>query len=287
LSTALDQEKKKKLLMSPRKIRAPCAEEEQPANQVTISGFPRACDIQDPMKLLIFNVHGTLLDCSLLFDPNPNSKIKPTLQTRTRRVTIRPWLPKFLAKCFVNFRVAFWGSKSKGYMDEVIPAMLGRVKCKEPVVPAFVWSMAECEQIQWWNNDPVAWGCPLEIVFRKWPQWNLSNIVIIDYNSLCVNCNPRANVIIPTPFYLAQLTKLGEDEQFLKTSMWPQLAGLFGAADMEDFETHFPELRILTPKIPELENHDHENISNVVHSVAGEGTCGPFGSTCEVSPHLP
>jgi hypothetical protein len=50
-------------------------------------------------------------------------------------------------------------------MDEVIPAMLGRVKCKEPVVPAFVWSMAECEQIQWWNNDLVAWGCPLEIVF--------------------------------------------------------------------------------------------------------------------------
>lgn len=56
---------------------------------------------------------------------------------------------------------------------------------------------------------------------------------------------------------------------------------------MEDFETHFHELRLLTPEIPELENHDHENISNVVHSVAGEGTCGPFGSTCEVSPHLP
>jgi hypothetical protein len=35
--------------------------------------------------------------------------------------------------------------------------------------------------------------------------------VIIDHNSLRVNCNPRANVIIPTPFYLAQLTKLGED----------------------------------------------------------------------------
>jgi hypothetical protein len=190
LSTTLDQEKKKKLLRSPRKVCAPCAEEEQPENQVTISGFPRTCDIRDPMKLLIFNVHGTFLDC---------------------RVTIRPWLPEFLAKCFVNFRVAFWGSKSKGYMDEVIPAMLGRVKCKEPVVPAFVWSMAECDEIQWWNNDPVAWGCPLEIVFRKWPQWNLSNTVIIDHNSLRVNCNPRANVIIPTPFYLAQLTKLGED----------------------------------------------------------------------------
>jgi hypothetical protein len=127
----------------------------------------------------------------------------------------------------------------------------------------------------------------LEIVLRKWPQWNLSNTVIIDHNSLRVNCNPRANVIIPTPFYLAQLTKLGEDGQFLKTSMWPQLSGLFGTADMEDFETHFLELRILTPEIPELENHDHENISNVVHSVAGEGTSGPFGSTCEVSPHLP
>jgi hypothetical protein len=196
-------------------------------------------------------------------------------------------MPEFLGKCFVNFRVAFWGSKSKGYMDEVIPAMLGRMKCKEPVILAFVWSMAECDEIQWWNNDPVAWGCPLEIVFRKWPHWNLSNTVIIDHNSLRVNCNPHANVIVPTPFYLAQLTKLGEDGQFLKTSLWPQLTGLFGATNMEDFETHFLELRLLIPKIPKLEDHDHENINNVVHSLAGEGTCRSFGSTCEVSPYLP
>lgn len=155
------------------------------------------------MKLSVFNVHGTLLYCSLLSDPNPNFKIKPTLKTRTRRVTIRPWLLQFLAKCFVNFKVAFWGSKSKGYIDKVIPAMLGRVKCKELVVPAFVWSMAECDEIQWWNNDLIAWRCPLEIVFRKWPHWNLSNTMIIDHNSLRVNCNPCANVIVPTSFYLA------------------------------------------------------------------------------------
>jgi hypothetical protein len=55
---------------------------------------------------------------------------------------------------------------------------------------------------------------------------------------------------------------------------------------MEDFETHFPKLRLQTPEILELENHDHKNIGNVVHSLAGEGTYGLFGSTCEVSPHL-
>jgi hypothetical protein len=38
----------------------------------------------------------------------------------------------------MNFQVAFWGSKIKVYMDEVVRAMLGRVKSKEPLVPVYV-----------------------------------------------------------------------------------------------------------------------------------------------------
>ena len=35
-------------------------------------------------KLVVFNVHGTLLDCSLLKEKNPNSKIKLTLKATDR-----------------------------------------------------------------------------------------------------------------------------------------------------------------------------------------------------------
>ena len=74
-------------------------------------------------KLVIFNVHGTLLDSSLLVENNPNSKIRPTVKTKSRRVVFRPWLHAFLSHCFIHFAVAFWGSKSVAYMDEVVPTM--------------------------------------------------------------------------------------------------------------------------------------------------------------------
>jgi hypothetical protein len=72
----------------------------------------------------------------------------------------------------------------------------------------------------------------------------------------------------------------------MKKSLWPQLTGLFKAMDMEDFATQFPKLRLKIPKIPELENDDQENIINIVHSLVGEGTFGPYGSTNKLSPHL-
>jgi hypothetical protein len=101
---------------------------------------PRACDFSDPLKLLVFNVHGTLLDCSMISDKNPNPKLKPTFKTTNCRVPIHPWMSELLLRCFKNFKVGFWGSKSKSYMDEMVPALLKRVKFVEPLVPAFVWS---------------------------------------------------------------------------------------------------------------------------------------------------
>jgi hypothetical protein len=37
---------------------------------------------------LIFNVHETLVDSSLLSDPNPTSKIKGTFKTKNLRLTL-------------------------------------------------------------------------------------------------------------------------------------------------------------------------------------------------------
>jgi hypothetical protein len=218
LTATASLDKKKKASKSPVKVRAPVAQEEQQPQQVKLFRKPRASDYL-PLKLLVFNVHGTLLDYSLLLDKNPNPTLRPTFKTENRRVLILPWLSELLCKCFKNFRVGFWGSKSKNYMDEMVPALLGRVRSLEPLIPAFIWSQKECDITQWWNNDPVAWGCPLEAVYRKWPHWNSSNIVIIDHNPSRVSYNPRANVIVVSPFYHAQLTKVGDDNLFLKTSL--------------------------------------------------------------------
>jgi hypothetical protein len=285
LTAMASPDKKKKASKLPVKVCAPVAQEEQQPQQVKLCCKPRACDYL-PLKLLVFNVHGTLLDYSLLLDKNPNPTLRPIFKIENRRVLIRPWLSELLCKCFKNFKVGFWGSKSKRYMDEMVPALLGRVRSPEPLVPAFVWSQKECDVTQWWNNDHVVWGCLLEVVYQKWPHWNSSNTVIIDHNPGQVSCNPRANVIVVSPFYHAQLTKVGDDNLFLKTSLWPQLSGLFALVDMVDFETHYPELRLQEPETIDKESYEDKNIIGDLQSIQGEGTCGPVGPTCMMSPHL-
>jgi hypothetical protein len=280
-------EEKKKPLKSPKKLRTSGPEEEDTTKQVTICSIPLDIALRDPNKLLIFNVHRTLLDSSILSDPNPTSKIKITFKTKNRRLTLRPGLPDFLQKCFKTYVVAFWGSKSRIYMDEIVSAMLERVKCPAAIVPAFIWSQKHCEAIQWSDSDVVAWGYPLQSMWKKFPRWNSSNTVIVDHKPQCVNRNPDANVILATPFYVQELTNIGDDGQFLKTSLWPQLRGLFGSAAPADFEKQCPNLRQKEQAQVHYELNYNENISGPDHSLQGEGTCEPPGSTQKLSPHRP
>jgi hypothetical protein len=67
-------------------------------------------------KLLVVNVHGTLLDCSFLIDKNPNAAIRPTIRTEKRRVIFCPCLIEFMTKYFLKFHVSFWGTKSEVYI---------------------------------------------------------------------------------------------------------------------------------------------------------------------------
>jgi hypothetical protein len=68
-----------------------------------IRGTPSAQD----RKLLVFNVHGTLLDSSLVADKNPNTAIRAMLATHNRRLIFQPWLVEFLSRGFKKFEVAF------------------------------------------------------------------------------------------------------------------------------------------------------------------------------------
>lgn len=144
------KKQKKQRPPSPPKVDAPALDVEEASTQVSSDDRvePRKSPVRVEMsKLLVFNVHGTLLDCSLLQNPDPNSSIRYTMKTPTRRVVCRPWMAEFLSRCFDHFEVAFWGNKSAAYMEDLVPAMLRRVNEDRNLVPLFVWSQRECEPI--------------------------------------------------------------------------------------------------------------------------------------------
>ena len=80
--------------------------------------------------------------------------------------------------------------------------MLERLKYLAAVGPAFVWSQKHREAIEWSGSNAVAWGYSLQSMWRKFPFWNSSNTVIVDHKPERVMCNPDANVILATPFYI-------------------------------------------------------------------------------------
>jgi hypothetical protein len=202
--------------------------------------IPGSPVITGSSKLLVFNVHGTLMDCSLVDEKNPNTKIKASAYAAGRRIIWRPWMAEFLNQCILSFKVAFWSSKSARYMQDVVPVVLGRLKGKDDCIPCFVWSTQECEPVQLGDGSAMEGGKPLDAVYRRWPCWNASNTVIVDHNFSRVACNPMSNIIAPNPFYVEHLQKLGEDKNYLKSTLWPMLQAFFDADDVYDFRRQFP-----------------------------------------------
>ena len=151
---------------SPTKVGGSASQEAHPGEQVSID-IERFGTIS-PVKLLIFNVHGTLLDCSLLFDPNPNISIRVTTQSSTRRMVFRPWLTEFIDKCFRHFRVAFWGIKSTSNMEEVVASMMRKFNGLGSHKPLFCWSAKECEE-ESGHIGVSKWKKPLSKVWGMWP----------------------------------------------------------------------------------------------------------------------
>jgi hypothetical protein len=187
-------------------------------------------------KLLIFNIHGTLVDCSLLSDPNPNPAIRITRKSLTRRIVFRPWLTEFLDRCFKKFTVAFWGMKSLSNMEDVMAEMMRRVEGLESHKPLFTWSAKDLEEHSK-NSGVSRWKKPLSKVWSTWPLWNESNTMIIDHHGAVVNCNPVANIIIPPTFYVENMKKLADDKNYLKQMLWPLLESLAGSPDVQQFRS--------------------------------------------------
>jgi hypothetical protein len=225
---------------SPYKVGGSGSQEAHPNDQV--SSVIEKFGAQNPVKLLIFNVHGTLLDCSLLSEPNPNTSIRVTTRSSTRWMVFRPWLSEFMDKCFRNFRVAFWGIKSTSNMEDVVASMMRRFNGLGSHKPVFLWSAKECEEAS--ENIGVSkWKKPLAKVWAMWPEWNEGNTFIIDHHRAMVDCNPEANIIIPPTFYVEDITKIADDNNYLRCGLWPILQGLVGSVDVHQQGSVLPNTK--------------------------------------------
>jgi hypothetical protein len=222
---------------SPNRVGGSGSQEAHPTDQVS-SDIERM-GTNFPVKLLIFNVHGTLLDCSLLTEPNPNTSIRVTTRSLTRRMVFRPWLVEFIDKCFRNFRVAFWGIKSTSNMEDVVASMLRKFNGLGSHKPVFIWSAKECEEVSE-NVGAARWKKPLSKVWEMWPEWNEGNTVIIDHHRAMVECNADANIIIPPPFYVEDIRKLADDNNYLRFGLWPLLKGLVDSFDVHKHGSVLP-----------------------------------------------
>jgi hypothetical protein len=108
-------------------------------------------------------------------------------------------------------------------MDDIVQAMLRRMKEGTTFKPLFVWSGKECEVTRFEDGIPLEWRKPLFKIFWWYPQFNHANTVMIDHKICRLGGNPAANLIISTAFYVADFQKVRDDKAFLKTSLWPQL----------------------------------------------------------------
>ena len=57
--------------------------------------------------------------------------------------------------------------------------------------------------------------------------------MMIDHHRAMVECNRDANIIIPSPFYVEDLTKLADDNNYLRSGFWPLLEVLCDSLDVQ------------------------------------------------------
>jgi len=81
------------------------------------------------------------------------------------------------------------------------------------------------------------------------------------------------------------LAKVGDDNNYLKSTLWPMLEALYVAKRVTEFQSWTAAVvEKKATKGPEFTKKSESDDS--LESVEGEGTCEPRGSTPLMSPHL-
>jgi hypothetical protein len=258
----------------------PCTSTEVSPSSALGSG--RTISKAAQMKLIIFNVHGTLLDCSLLASANENPKIRSSIKTACRRVVFKPWLKPFLHRCFGSFLVAFWGTKSRPYMDDLVPTMVADFKGIHGT-PLFIKSARDCswqESADGSKNELVK---NLAEVYTGWPSFNATNTVLVDSKPGSVANNPIANNIMITLFFVKNISSLSDDKEYLKRYLWPALEAFKDCPNVVAFRLQFPKIgnESLDQMIQKRQTGHAYEFLDVVE---GEGISIPQGCTSHSIP---
>jgi hypothetical protein len=102
--------------------------------------------------------------------------------------------------------------------------------------------------------------------------------MIIDHKPYRVACNPPVNVITPSPFYVEDLQKIGDDQMYLKSTLWAGFQRLLAYSIVTEFILTPPSnVAKTTLNLPCVQEIGKTAVIGL--QLQGEGTCEPCGST--------
>jgi hypothetical protein len=82
----------------------------------------------------------------------------------------------------------------------------------------------------------------LNVVYEGWPLFTVANKIIVDSKKERVECNPEANIVINSPFYVKWLRTLVDDKEYLKRYLWPLLEAFWKCPDVASFRSTYPQI---------------------------------------------
>ena len=100
--------------MSPSRVGGNGPQNNVPSSEVSPpkwSPIPCIPEPYTPTKLLVFNVHGTLLDTGLLSQPNPNPNIQVTKKNNDSSLCVQTMDDRVFGKVFQNIQSRLLGIK--------------------------------------------------------------------------------------------------------------------------------------------------------------------------------
>lgn len=170
-------------------------------------------------------------------------------------------------------------------MDDILPTVMDGQKGRPNSIPLFAWSGKQCEFWDGEDGDPPSWGKNLRKVYAEWPQYSAQNTMIIESKLCRVASNPPTNVIVSTPFYVAEMSKLADDNDYLKCYLWPLLQAFEKCLDVPTFRAKYPNI------LPEstddvLAKRRLGSLYEFLDFVEGEGAGSQRYGMCYISPHF-
>ena len=104
----------------------------------------------------------------------------------------------------------------------------------------------------------------------------------MDHHEPRVDCSPKANVIVPSSFYVANIKDVAEDNKYLKLNFWPILEVMYTHQDVGSYwsSCHVSSMQAGVCEVNPLSRHMAPRrpctppADPRLQEFGGEGTCG-------------